>query len=69
MIKQPEELMEWIRVVLQEPDFALLGKLHWTFGEGKGDLFQFSGEFELSEFESIEKNQLKSEVKSKGYGT
>ena len=56
-------------MVLQEPDFELLGKLYWTFGEGKGDLFQFSGEFELSEIESIEKNQLKSEVKSKGYGT
>ena len=59
-------------MVLQEPDLLgieLLGKLYWTFGEGKGDLFQFSGEFELSEFESIEKNQLKSEVKSKGYGT
>lgn len=58
-----------MRVVLQEPDLELLGKLYWTFGEKKGGLFQFSGEFELSEIESIEKNQLKSEVKSKGYGT
>ena len=56
-------------MVLQEPDFELLGKLYWTFGEGKGDLFQFGGEFELSELESIEKNLLKSEVKFKGYGT